>query len=206
MYRVSSIEYREINYPRDVINRQGNSVFSTFSLSFVRVEWVLLKAGPRPAAQFTARGPLHGLWPSGPRPTQRPLAQRPAAHSTDQRPNFLGGFAKSRPAARRPTARGPVHGPGPSGPLHGLWPSGPRPTQRPLAQRPAAHSTDQRPNFFGQRLIGVHAQLWITVGFSTCKMDDGEFPFSFRFESIAVLVIVCFILLTGKRLNLCTCF
>ena len=98
----------------------------------------------------------------------------------------LMGFAKSRPAAR-----GPVHGPRPSGPRPTPRPVAQRPTQRPLAQRPAAHSTDQRPNFFGQRLIEVHAQLWITVsitvGFSTWKMDDGEFPFSFRFLFNSIL-------------------
>ena len=72
--------------------------------------------------------------------------------------------AGPRPGGPRPTARGPR--PAARGPLHGLWPSGPRPTQRPLAQRPAAHSTNQRPNFFGQRLIEVHAQLWITASAS----------------------------------------
>ena len=138
-------------------NQSGSIKAKLFTWQLAPFTRVLLKAGPRPTAQFTARGP----------------------------------------AAR--------------GPLHGLWPSGPRPTQRPLAQRPVAHSTDQRPNFFGQRLIEVHAQLRITVGFSTCKMDDGEFPFSFRFlfksiQFFAILLIVCFILLRGKRLSLCTCF
>ena len=112
-----------------------------------------------------------------PRPTSRPAVQRPAVHST----------------ARGPAARGPLHGP---------WPSGPRSTPRPVTQRPTVQSTARGPFF------------WSAVYISAClvvdphrqrKMNTGEFPWSFRFlsksfQSFAIHLILCFILLKGQHL------
>ena len=89
------------------------------------------------------------------------------------------GFAKSRPAARRPTAHGPRPG-GPRPTAHG-----PRPTAH--GPRPAAHLFKVRGPRFPRFVVSAILPRMPRCASAACdwyKMDDGEFGFVLQFQSI----------------------